>query len=313
MWSTIIFAVLFLFILEDINRLQPWVYMYALMLFSVAICKPKEGEKQILFLIRFILAATYMWSAIQKFNHAFAVEIFPWLVKPLGMQEFFTLHHRMAYIVPVAEFLAGAGLLTKRFQRQSALVLMIMHFGLLIVLGPTGNEWNKLIWPWNAALIGILLFLSKDTEYQGAVLSVKPLFKSAWFGVVVILTCVMPAFNFVGCWDYDLSGSLYSGNNPQAIFYYAKTDRNNMPVSARNAQFYYPGSDGEFLMMDQWAMDDMNAPLYPQERYFKRIAAGLCSKVTQPSSAGLLINEKEKFTGKSYEITIRCDSLKRTK
>jgi len=309
LWISIIKIVLILLILEDINRLQPWVYMYALMLLSVAVYNPKENEQQVLFLLRLMLAATYVWSGIQKFNHEFATEIFPWVVKPIGMKEFFTLHHRLAYIIPLTEILAGIGLLYKKFQRYAALVLMAMHFVLLIVLGPTGHEWNKLIWPWNAALIIILFLLSKDEEYRGLTISVRPRLKSAWFFVVVLLTCVMPVFNFIGCWDYDLSGSLYSGNNPEAMFYYIKADRNNMPLSARHAQVYYPASDGEFLMIDQWALDDMNAPIYPEERYFKRIAAGLCSKVSQPSSAGLLINEKKMFTGKSHELTISCDSL----
>src|SRR5690242_2718843 len=65
-----IICIFFIFILEDITRFQPWVYMFALMLFSVAILKPK-GEEVTLFAIRVILAGTYFWSGMQKINHSF--------------------------------------------------------------------------------------------------------------------------------------------------------------------------------------------------------------------------------------------------
>lgn len=301
----------FVLILEDITRFQPWVYMYCLILLSVAFLQHRKGEQNVLFMVRLILAATYFWSGIQKLNHAFTVEIFPWLMSPSGLKDFLAMHHRLGYSVSLFEMAAGIFLLFKPSQKYAGIVLIGMHLFLLYLLGPFGNAWNKLIWPWNAALIIILVILIKEKDYPGLVLSVSPLYKSVWFFSVMVLTCIMPIFNFIGYWDYDLSESLYSGNDPEAIFYYIKADRNNMPVSARHAQFYYPGSKGEFLMVDQWALDELAAPVYPQERYFKRIAKYLCSKVTQPASAGLIINEKDKFTSKQYEINISCDSLEK--
>jgi hypothetical protein len=300
----IVISVFVLLVLEDITRFQPWLYMYGLMLLSVAFSK---NEQQTLSLIRIILVGTYFWSGMQKFNHAFTVEIFPWLMNPLGLQGFFEQHHRLAYAIPFVEILGAIGLLFKQFQKYAGLLLIMMHLVLLYTLGPLGNSWNKLIWPWNASLIGIIALLVNDRNYAD-LSEIKPLFKSKWFIALFTLTCIMPMFNYFGCWDNDLSGSLYAGNIPRANFYYSNIDEENMPVSAHHS--FYTAKNMESLSIDQWALDELNTPVYPEERYFKRIAAYLSSKVRNQSSAGLMITEKEKFTSHLNVLSFPCDGLK---
>jgi uncharacterized membrane protein YphA (DoxX/SURF4 family) len=305
----LVISIFILLVLEDITRFQPWLYMYGLMLLSVAFTKPKESEQQILFIIRIMLVGTYFWSGIQKFNHAFTVEIFPWLMHPFGLQSFFEQHHRLAYGVSLIEIVGSIGLLSRKYQKYAGIVLIIMHLILLYALGPLGNSWNKLIWPWNAALIGVLVLLITDKNYDGLV-EFTPLIKSVWFIIVFILTCIMLAFNFFGCWDYDLSGSLYSGNIPRAEFYFVPNEKNNVPNSAENIAIELIVSHSEKeLKIDQWALNELNTPVYPEERYYVRIGAYLSGKVAQSSSAFLLIYEKEKFSSKQRVLQIKGDSM----
>lgn len=302
-------GVFLLLVLEDITRFQPWFYMYALMLLSVAFA----NEKSALFIIRIVLVGTYFWSGIQKFNHAFTVEIFPWLMNPFGLQSFFEQHHRVAYGISLVEVIGAIGLLFRQSQKHAGILLIGMHLILLYALGPLGNSWNKLIWPWNAALIGILVLTISDKSYNGIV-EFKSLYKSAWFVVVFILTCVMPLFNLFGLWDNDLSCSLYSGNIPRAVFYYDANERNSMPPSEENlTNQVIVGRSVKELKIDRWALNELNTPVYPEERYYSRIAAYLYRRVTQPASAFFLIYEKEKFSSKQRVLQIRYDSLKSPK
>ena len=302
-------TIFLLFIIEDINRFQPWLYMFGLVLLSVS-ALGKDNEDKVLFAIRIILAGTYLWSGVQKFNHAFTSDVFPWLMSPVGLKNFLLAHHRLIYSIPLFEMIAGLALLTKQFHKPAAIFLIIIHLILLFLLGPFGNSWNKLIWPWNAALI-IILYLLMRERYIGFRDSLKLSKDLFWIKLVLLITCIMPAFNFIGYWDYDLSGSLYSGNNPEATFYYLKADSINMPLSAHGALRNASNPAGEFLTIDQWALDELNTPLYPQERYLLRMGKYLCNKVTHSASAGLIINEREKFTSKEKEVNFTCDSLKK--
>lgn len=302
---------LFLFILEDINRFQPWVYMFCLMLLSVAFIYNKWGEQKVLFMIRMILAATYCWSGIQKLNHAFAVEIFPWLMSPVGLKNFLLIHHRLAYLIPFIEVICGIALLTRSYYKYAGITLISMHLVLLYVLGPFGNAWNKLIWPWNAALIGIVILLINQKEYSGFFLSMGSLFKSLWFIMLVILTCIMPAFSFSGLWDNYLSGSLYSGNIPEAIFYSSQNNSYADSVMANIHNAVYSQKVGKYYVIDAWALDELNAPVYPEDRYFIRIGQYLCRKASDTNS-GLIIIKRKKFTSEKYEVNFKYDDLIKT-
>ena len=304
---TLVF-VFFLFILEDIMKLQPWLYLFCIMLLTVAVYG-KDKQEQILFVLRVILAATYFWSGLQKFNHAFTTEIFPWLMKPLGLETFFEQHHRLGYIVPIVELSAGLALLYKKLQKPAGIVLILIHLVLLYSLGPWASNWNILIWPWNLAMIIIIWVVIRQDNYEGIMQAIKPLKKSIWLDIVCILLFIMPAFNFVGCWDHYLSGSLYSGHIPEAIFY---CDRNNTDIhltSVQYSQVYYPEKSGEYLVIDAWALAELKTPVYPENRYFRRIGNLLCNKTKGKSGTGYLIIEKKRFTSELQQENCKCDSI----
>jgi hypothetical protein len=67
-----------LLVLEDVMRLQPWLFLFGVMFLAVAVYGPGRRDS-ILAAFMLITSATYFWSGVQKLNHAFAVEILPWL------------------------------------------------------------------------------------------------------------------------------------------------------------------------------------------------------------------------------------------
>ena len=297
------------FVLEDISRLQPWVYLFSFMLLSVIVLKGEQKENRILLVFRLILAATYAWSGFQKLNIAFTEEIFPWLMAPFGLSEFFFEHRNLAYMAGAAELLAGVGLLTKRGQKPALIIVIFIHLFLLVAIGPFGNNWNKVIWPWNVAMIVIVFLaipLKEEFSFKMLWTNVKI---SPWFRLVVLLTAFLPVLSYFNLWDNHLSGSLYSGNNPEAIFYYPEEGRNRLPASTAKFQYYNDSTNEEFMLIDQWFIDELEAPFYPQERYFKAVGRHLCKCMQDTSGAGIKITMKEKFSSKQSLRVFSCNNL----
>lgn len=309
----LLILLLVLFVIEDIVRLQPWLYIFGLMLLTIAFLNSKEKGEEILFIFRLVFATTYFWSGFQKINYAFTVEIFPWLMSTFGLDKFFTEHHYFGYIIPFAELLAGIGLLSKRLQKPAGVLIIFIHLFLLVTLSPLGVNWNKVIWSWNAAMICIVFIIvpfKREDSYLGLIPSWKLVSKFWWFRIVFILIVIAPILNYFRLWDNHLSGSLYSGNNSEAIFYYDQSDRYNMPKSTSQLQFYTEGTSEEFIMIDQWVLDELDAPFYPQERYFKFVGKKLCNCAANKSKAGIKITVKDKFTSAQHLKIYPCDSLK---
>jgi len=309
--SAIVFLVcLFaLLVIEDIPRLQPWVYIFSLMLLSIVALKGEQKEKLILIAFRLILAATYAWSGFQKLNVAFTEEIFPWLMSPFGLGDFFSTHRQFAYFVGVTELSAGIALLTKRGQKTGLILICLIHLFLLVSIGPFGNNWNKVIWPWNIAMIIIAVLsipLKEPFSFKMLWSEVRNLW---WCRLIVLFSFILPLLSYFNLWDNHLSGSLYSGNNPEAIFHYKESERQRLPPSTVNFQYYNDSSAEEFILIDQWCIDELEAPFYPQERYFKSVGRHLCNCISDTSGAGIKITVKEKFLSRQSLKVFSCGEL----
>src|SRR5262249_35642696 len=69
----------------DPTRWQPWVYQYLFILFALSFfpwSQPEASERRqnaVLNSGRIVIAGTYLWSGVQKFNFSFATTVFPWL------------------------------------------------------------------------------------------------------------------------------------------------------------------------------------------------------------------------------------------
>jgi hypothetical protein len=302
----LLFLSLTLLILEDIVRLQPWIYIFTLMLFCICFNSYTEtGLLRIKISIIAILAGTYLWSGIQKLNVAFGQEIMPWLMSPIISEEFMRENFYLAYIAAIAEIFAGVGLLVEKFRKPAIIVAIIIHLFLLYLLGPFGHSWNIVIWPWNLAMILILLIIFFD-PLKIEFISVKRYYFTY---LILLLVFILPLFNFVGLWDNHLSGSLYSGNNPEAIFYFDEKDRTRLP-DLKPFTFFYPDTKVEFIMLDQWCIGDVDAPFYPEERYFKILGKKLCDCIQDKERAGIRIAVKKKFSSSESLKNYNCKELK---
>lgn len=203
---------LVILVLEDITRFQPWVYTQGAILFLISFNNRKR-EKAILSGVMFIVASVYVWSGIQKFNLIFFRETFPWLLSAFGIdiridsKHAYDILNYLVAVIPLIEVLIGLFLLFTRTRKIGIITGLLMHSFIILSLGPSGHNWNIIIWSWNLCLMLFLVLYYSSRMNINITEGIKS-FRINY--IVLTLFGLMPTLNFIGYWDDYLSGVLYS-------------------------------------------------------------------------------------------------------
>jgi hypothetical protein len=282
--------------LLDQSRWQPWFYQYLAMFVALALAnwarEKQQAQEAALNACRLILVATYVWSGVHKMNAAFVLEIYPWVVRPLLSvlpQSLWPLLHQMVYIVPLVEVGVGAGLLLRPTRPLAIGAATAMHLFLLVMLGPAGRNWNSIVWPWNLAMIGMVLVLFWQTP---AVTPRSIVWPRGFFyaRIVLVFFGVLPGLHLVGLWDAYLSAALYSGNTLDGHIRVSVAQRNRLPAAVRPDLKLKDAH----LQIDlaSWSLRELNAPAYPARRVYRHIAQTLATRSDPPLELILVIDER---------------------
>ncbi len=292
-WPVLAFVALaVVWCLWDQTRWQPWVYQYLAFLVAVGIARRDDDA---LNPCRLVLAATYFWSGLQKVNVSFVTDVYPWLIGPVqrllpeGLAAWLD---GQGYVVAAGECGLGLALVVPRLRAVAVPLVVVMHAGLLYCLGPTGHDWNTVVWPWNTALpvLAVVLFARTRDVSAGRILWGSRVGRGA-----LLLFGVLPALSFVGWWDCYLSASLYSGNTPRARVTLDEPAREALPPDLRERFVYW---DGE-LDLQGWAFEELNVPNYPARRVFRV----LTRRLGGPDHARLVTSDRPDWrTGEREEI-----------
>jgi predicted DCC family thiol-disulfide oxidoreductase YuxK len=305
-------AIVVLFCLLDQTRWQPWVYLYCALSVTLALFSwdsgDDNGRRKALNVARLIIVATYFFSGLQKLNWNFVAYEFPGLVQPI-LDRFPDLSgavHVAALMAPFIQIGFAIGLLTQRFRRISLIVAVAMHVFILAMLGPFGQNWNVVVWPWTAAmaLIDILLFRTGEPFRWRDIVPRRP---GRWQAAALVLFAIMPLFSFVNIWDSYLSAALYSGNLTEATIYLSDTAVQALPA---NTQRYleHTSDNTNVLNVQRWAIEDLGVTPYPEARVYQAIARDLCASMPNVRQLVLIVHEQRMFFS-GPETGYRCDQL----
>lgn len=325
--------------LFDQNRWQPYVVHFMVILGSLLLLPWERRDRWRsadlewgLMPARLLLAFTYLYSGLQKFNYEFLTWIMGWLLEPM-LGWFGTSSEELpqgvvilfALLAAMIEGLAGLLLFFRRTRRPAAIVLIAMHLFILLALGPLGRETNHGIWPWNIAMIAALWTLFLHRREPGY--SQAPRFLSGewWRGVmgsrrkngdsgdspstshsltlagVIIVFGMLPMLAFADLWDSYLSFSFYSGMLPEARITVAQQDRASFPPHVVELMDDQGGFDPTF-----WAVEEMNAAPYPEPRVLLATARELSRRVRHDDIYLQIAGKPNAFTGERTVQTFRC-------
>ena len=261
--------------LLDQNRWQPWEYQYIFIFFAFAINRDKP--KSIAVIVVLTLASTYFFGGINKLNPIFLHTVWGNTL----LRFFFENHPRIwhlhwlyygGYLIGILEIIAGLGLLYGKTQTKSAVFLIAMHVGILVLFSPAALNINQVILPWNIALLLYLYVIFLRDKIK------LPLYESVvfkWNKLFILFWVILPALSFVGFWDKALSSNLYSGRLPQMIVYI-----NNVDACKELQPFYFKKERprGAKLNMLNWAFIETNTPGYMDIRVYNIIKKKLIAK-----------------------------------
>jgi len=317
--TIVLLCCLFILILEDITRLQAWVYTQGVLLLILS--QNKNNRTKSIFTGTLLLTAlVYIWSGIQKMNLGFITQTFPWMLSTFGLDiqsglyESYPIIYYLYIVAPLYELTIGIFLLLSRTRKTGIIMGISMHLFILLNLGPTGHSWNIIVWPWNFSLVLVLILIYRIKKPINLHNKLKV---SSLNGIIILLFGIMPAFNFIGYWDSPLSGSLYSGTDSTVVFHFNPNEDSelaqlNIPASTNEKTENGYDSNSSISWM-HWSMNDIQVPYYQSNRYFKRYAKKMCSQSKFIEATRVEITNRSKFNSRATITKCSCMKLLKSK
>jgi hypothetical protein len=252
-------------ILEDWNRVQPWVIHSTLVLLTFSklprAYRKYDQPSPLLFAAMLAVAGLYFWSGIWKLNSAFFEHIIPYFMSPL------TKHlaghkiyvHTIGYSTPFLEIICSFGLIWKRTRLVSIVILSLLHLVVLLLLGPFGLNANEVVWSWNIILIMILwsLFFKNDLKPNPSYFRHLSVIHKT--GLALIL--LAPALNFAGWYNKSAAFEMYSGTNYTREFEYPAEEVAIIPPHMDN--YVYKFKQVVRVKPYEWTIETLGVPPNP--------------------------------------------------
>ena len=299
-------------IVLDQHRLQPWFYEAILFALVMSCFSPTRAVP----LLRAILVSIYLFSALGKLDYQFLHTVGPQFVAAGGqllgisIVEWPTwLTVLLSIMFPVVELLGGVGLLIKRFRKMAIMLLVFMHVGLLLVLGPLGLNHRLGVLLWNVSFIFqvVLLFgqqpiadsaatIEKSQDYPGVVR----------FRYLFLVLLLLPLLEPWGLLDHWLCWGLYSPRNSRVTFEIYQLPGERLPAEIE--PYVRPSRFREGMVelrMDQWSLKGIQVPIYPQARFQLGVAAAVIKEAKLQAFVITVQSMSGRFSGDRKEQVIK--------
>ncbi|PBQ30777.1 hypothetical protein CNR22_02965 [Sphingobacteriaceae bacterium] len=269
------FLICVMLVLFDINRLQPWFYVYNALLLVFVFYNGRVDDSNkftsYFIILQIILASVYFFCGLHQLNSLFIDSDFTDIISPLKSivsERQFLFFKKMGVMVPYILMFIGLGLIISPVRYLAITLAILVHVALLIFLFPSSKNLNYALWFGNLSfLIMLMLLFSGKTKQK--YFSPTFLFQIPIFYPTMILFVVMPLLNNSGKWPDYLSSNFKSGNNRCAKISLSEKAAENLPTSITR----FCATDYSFLNFDYraWCLHDLNVECYPDETVFNSI------------------------------------------
>ena len=300
-----------LLLLSDLTRLQVWTYHLSGLLVLLGWYAPQKPDRG-LAAVRWVFPLIYWWGGLHKINPHYASISFDWLLSAYDWTAQWRGQSGLVVASVAVELLIGLGLYFRRSRRAAALLGIALHLTLLLLLGPTGHDWNPVVWPWNVLMILLRYgwyYHPPDFKLPRTLLRHPPLL------LLLLLWGLLPGANRLDYWDDPLSFKLYAGDHPEALLYFAPSDTACFsPRTMPKTHLLYIDSLGltqRYLPIGAWAMDELGVAAYNSPAGLRAVARRYCECLERPNRAGVDLIEVRTWRRELVERTYSCRDLRR--
>ena len=260
----------------DQHRLQPWAYQSAIYGVVFASMDWPRAKRVLIPLI----ASVYIYSAAGKFDYQFAHTVGQDFLDSVtsvigGLPDNISPENRakLALLFPTVELIAGIGILIPATRKLAGGLVMMMHLGLVAILGPWSLNHSTGVLVWNLALfVQAYMLLVKNLEGTES----KP--TSPWYvrPMIGIAIC-LPMAERTGYWDHWLSWALYAPHTScvDVEIHELEADK----LDTRMESLLGDSVDGwRRLSLSEMSLELRAVPVYPQSRYQLGLAIAIAKK-----------------------------------
>ena len=271
-----IILLLFLF-LQDQMRWQPWAYMYVVMLLPFAFCSYKKIP---LVYFQIIIIGVYLWGGIHKFSSDFIDNTYLTILHEMfGIDNFDTIENLKwtGYFIPLIELVIAITFIFPKTRKVAIGLMLCTHLFILVFLISIHS--NTILYPWNVAMVVFSLILFYKNQLPLNLWKSLPTIARVMNVKVVLFFLVLPSFSLVGKWDNYLSFKLFSGKTH--LFYIHVDEANLKHVNPKLEPYFWKPeslSNGIMISLNEWTLDEMNIPFYPETRVFKKVIKSFCEQ-----------------------------------
>ena len=281
-------------VLLNQHCLQPWMYHFLLitsLLFAIQPSKttcddeavePITHQSEEAFFrlaILWLTASIYVWSAWSKLDAGFLQTHGPKFVAAIcdvvGFSTRFWTDQTWkitSLMLPLGELLVGIGLLVRQTRNAALWVSLVMHFVLILAVGPWGLNHRSGVLLWNGFFIAqnILLMRAARTERSLASSAGQSSgdFRRRIPGLILGAAFLFPAFRSVGCCDTWPAWAVYASSPARVLVQVRETSVGQLPEGLE--QYVEPRrvNDGWlWLRIDLWSLEATETPIYPEDRF----------------------------------------------
>lgn len=288
-------------LLMDLNRLQPWVYEYCLiiLLFTIADKSPKLKQKRFQYL-GLIIIAIYLFSGLEKLNWRFLTGIGPWLggFSPspalclAGDQNAVTV----SVLMCLGEIFMALLLVFRRTRFLGICGCLFMHLSILAMLGPQGLNINAVVWPWNIFQMLLMAGCFMQLQTSGLAFLQLDFSRNRKASILVAFAgLLLPILGLFQLADPYPSFSFYSGDVPRGRLIFKIATLQKLPPQLQRICRYDRVNALCFLDFADWALIETTAPAYPSKFCLLSMAKAFAATY-QPDTLVLRISTFPKFT-----------------
>ncbi len=305
-WGVISCCLVVSFVVDQ-HRLQPWAYQAAIAGVLFAALDERPARRCLIW----FLASTYIYSALGKLDYQFIHTVGQDFLRPplscLGLEGRVGEKQKIALAIalPLIELAGGVGVLFQSTRQVAGWLIMAMHIGLFVMLGPLGfnHSYGVLLWNLLLAYVAWELFVRwypQDSSPRNPISTHSvSMIAYALLGLVVVL----PLAERWGYFDHWPSWALYSPHNSRVKVQVHASAVQSLPSSLQEILAESHASSGWIdIDLDQWSLDQRGVPIYPQSRYQLSIVAHLAATYQLDDAMRCVVQGvSDRWTGRRVE------------